>query len=277
MNFYEILNISPEATPDQIKASFRELAKQYHPDRNPGNNEAEAKMKEINEAYSTLSDPQKRAEYDGKLNPNFESLFASSVFRAIRRQTTQIRVEMEISMQEVLSGGTREVELGLPEFKFNQNGLASASEEFAHKITFKFPPGCRHGVVVTQHFEARGAKYELLVEFYTPGKHEFGPNGDVLKILEVDYPTLVLGGTKKVLLLDGTEKEMVIPAGFHPFDILRVPNGGIPSRPNSERRGHLLFRVEIDSKLPQNIPPEALEALKLYKEKLEQVTKPQAI
>lgn len=63
-DYYEILNISRDATAEQIKKAYRELALKYHPDRNPGNPTAEEKFKQINEAYSVLSDPTKKARYD---------------------------------------------------------------------------------------------------------------------------------------------------------------------------------------------------------------------
>jgi ssDNA-binding Zn-finger/Zn-ribbon topoisomerase 1 len=62
--YYEILEISKNATQEEIKKAFRHLAQKYHPDRNPGNREAEAKFKKINEAYQILSDPAERAAYD---------------------------------------------------------------------------------------------------------------------------------------------------------------------------------------------------------------------
>lgn len=63
-DYYEVLEVSKDASEDEIKKSFRRLAMQYHPDRNPGNKEAETKFKEINEAYEVLKDEQKRAAYD---------------------------------------------------------------------------------------------------------------------------------------------------------------------------------------------------------------------
>jgi len=63
-NYYEVLGVSKGASADELKAAYRKLAIQYHPDKNSGDKEAERKFKEINEAYNTLKDDQKRAAYD---------------------------------------------------------------------------------------------------------------------------------------------------------------------------------------------------------------------
>ncbi|MBD5559472.1 MAG: molecular chaperone DnaJ [Clostridia bacterium] len=63
-DYYETLGISKDATADDIKKAYRQLAKKYHPDRNAGNDEAAQRFKEVNEAYQALSDPDKRKQYD---------------------------------------------------------------------------------------------------------------------------------------------------------------------------------------------------------------------
>ncbi|CAH1652285.1 chaperone protein DnaJ [Hyphomicrobiales bacterium] len=64
LDYYEVLTVERSSSDGQIKAAFRKLAMQFHPDRNPGDHTAESKFKEINEAYDVLKDPQKRAAYD---------------------------------------------------------------------------------------------------------------------------------------------------------------------------------------------------------------------
>jgi molecular chaperone DnaJ len=72
-DYYKIIGVAKDATPDDIKRAYRKLARKYHPDLNPGDKTAEQKFKELNEAYEVLSDPKKRAEYDQ---------FGSAAFRA---------------------------------------------------------------------------------------------------------------------------------------------------------------------------------------------------
>lgn len=133
-DYYDTLEVSKTATFEEIKKSYRRLAMQYHPDRNAGNAEAEAKFKEINEAYEVLKDEQKRAAYDryghaafeqgGGANPfdfnfggagGFADIF-SEVFSDFmggasnRRQASSardgedLRYDVEISLEEAYAG-----------------------------------------------------------------------------------------------------------------------------------------------------------------------------
>jgi molecular chaperone DnaJ len=135
-DYYEILGLGREADDQQIKAAYRKLAMQHHPDRNPNNKEAEEQFKEAAEAYSVLSDPQKRAAYDrfghqglsaaGGFDPgafsdfsdilgnlfNLDDLFGGGQRRRNRAQRgDDVRYDLEISFEDAVFGISAEIQV----------------------------------------------------------------------------------------------------------------------------------------------------------------------
>jgi molecular chaperone DnaJ len=144
-DFYEILGVTKSATPEEIKKAYRKVAIQFHPDKNPGNKEAEEKFKEAAEAYEILSDAEKRAHYDrfgharqgsgggyGGHTMNMEDIFSQfgdifgggspfdsffgggSASRAggrRQRKGTNLRIKLKLSLEEIAHGVEKKIKV----------------------------------------------------------------------------------------------------------------------------------------------------------------------
>ena len=134
-DYYEVLGIERNASDDEIKRAYRRLAKKYHPDLNPGDAEAEAKFKEINEAYNVLINPETRAQYDrfghegptgqgfggfdfGGIDDIFDMFFGGTGFGTGSRyrrnapvRGADIRYDLDISFEEAAFGTKKEIEV----------------------------------------------------------------------------------------------------------------------------------------------------------------------
>ncbi|HWW58726.1 MAG TPA: molecular chaperone DnaJ [Sphingopyxis sp.] len=138
IDYYELLEVERSADDAALKASYRKLAMKYHPDKNPGCDDSEARFKAISEAYDCLKDPQKRAAYDrfGKAGVNggsgfggggnggdfgdigdiFESIFGSAFGGGGRQQRgpargADLRYDMEIRLEDAFAGCSREIQV----------------------------------------------------------------------------------------------------------------------------------------------------------------------
>lgn len=112
-DYYKILGVSESAAAEEIKKTYRKLAFQYHPDRNPGNEEA---MKEINEAYAVLSDPGKRREYD-----SYRQRYGSFARDQFRQGYTERDIFKDSDIYQVFEEFSRAFGFSRPEDIFSQN------------------------------------------------------------------------------------------------------------------------------------------------------------
>ncbi|MGQ0794110.1 MAG: molecular chaperone DnaJ [Deltaproteobacteria bacterium] len=147
-DYYEILGVNRGANQEEVKKAYKKLAFEYHPDRNPGNSEAEEKFKQINEAYQVISNPDKRAQYDSfgqmsggdglsdtDFSRNFNDLFGNlfdEVFTAGRRQGggrergRDLKYNLEITFEEAVFGVEKELVVPKRSFCSECNGTGAA-------------------------------------------------------------------------------------------------------------------------------------------------------
>ncbi len=200
-NYYEILGIPREATSEEIKQVFRRLARQYHPDLNPGNKEAEEKFKDIGEAYEVLSDPSKRAQYD-----QFSKFWNQGGFRG--KQTPRGK-----TWDRGGRGGTEEVDFSkfadfnsfvdqvLGRRKEGRNGDSSSTASTRDAF--------RPGTTRTAYTLGRASRRDIEAKLTLP--------------LEKAY----FGGLERIRLEDGRSLEVDMPAGMVTGQSIRLRDQGV--------------------------------------------------
>lgn len=275
-DYYDTLGVHKTASDKDIKQAYRRLAKQYHPDTNPNDPTAEAKFKEINEAYEALSDPDKRAQYDrfgsayqqfggrngssyytnvnngdNPLNDILDSIFggrANGGFgrqQAARQQQTVNGSDLEqgvrITLQEAYEGTTR---------------LVSKS---SRRVKVSIPAGADDGTRVRLAGEGQpgavgGLPGDLYLVVEVEPDRQFERQGDdLLTDVRVDMFTAMLGGTIPVPTMS-RPVVLTIPPGIQSGRRLRVSGKGMPVLRKPGAYGDLYVRILIT--VPENLTPE---------------------
>jgi DnaJ-class molecular chaperone len=283
-DYYDILGVSKTATEKDLKSAYRKLARKYHPDVNPGDKSAEAKFKEVSEAFAVLSSPEKRAKYDRGGHEAFEPGFnpfqgstidfedlglgnLSDIFELFGggrgrrgagrgpRRGEDLQLEMSLPFADAIHGTT--VEVGIPRAVARAGGRATVTE----KVKTRIPPGIDDGERIR-----------------VPGKGNEGagggPAGDAYIVIRVephplfkrdgndlvcDVPIGVvkatLGGDLDVPTLEG-RATIKIPPGTRGGQRFRLKGRGVAARAGHPA-GDLYAAVQIVT--PKNLDARARE------------------
>ncbi len=267
-DYYNILGVSRNATEREIKQAYRKLARQHHPDVNPGDKSAEERFKQINEAYEVLSDKEKRRKYDkygdqwqyadqfekarrqqgwnfsqGGQRVYFSEEDVGSIFddllrgfggRAGRpqpRKGRDIEFPLEVTLEEAYSGTTRTLSLA-----------------DGKRLEVKIPPGVKDGSRVRISGKGAegygGVKGDLYLVTSVRPHRLFHRHGDDLYVdVSVPLTVAVLGGEVKVTTLKG-KLSLKIPPETRNGRTFRLKGQGMPHLGNSAK-GDLLARVKV--------------------------------
>ena len=283
-DYYEILGVNRGATPEEIKKAYRKLAVQYHPDKNPGDKAAEEKFKEASNAYSVLSDPEKRRMYDIRGHAGVEGMGfegyrnMDDIFRHInlddifgrggfggfggfgdafgdafgQQRTTapprgrDIRMNVTVPFEDAVLGSMKEVNVqGKP-------------------LRLKIPPGIQDGK--TLRIQGYGESFgsgisgDLLVTVSVQPHPTLTREGaDLLTDAKVSMTTAALGGSVRVQTLTG-DVDLKIPPGAQPGQQFRLRGrGGVDP---SGRKGDLRVRLMVE--IPKSLSRKQRNLLKEF-------------
>ena len=225
-NHYATLGLDRRCTLAQIRAAYRVLAKQHHPDLNPNSPAAVARTQELNAAHETLSNPGLRNAYDRELNAPKKSS-APALGTKIQRNISQ---DVNLRLEDFLRGATREVRVNDPA---NPNG----AEVYELIIPPETAPGTRFKIPRDETF---GGFVQLRVKALP--NFRFKVRGsDLCCDLKINSKRAAQGGVEMVRGITGPMIRVQIPRGIGRNEIIRVPGEGLPKARGG--RGDLLVRI----------------------------------
>ncbi len=279
-DYYQSLEIDETSSTDEITKVYRKLARKYHPDVNPGDEEAVQRYKDIQEAHQVLANPEARAKYDrlraswtthqtdqpetefdwsqwtvpqaedgqpSGFSPFFDALFSgidTSPVDQVSSKGLDYNQQIEISLEESYAGTSRILRIG------------------GRRIEVRIPKGASSGTKVRVRGEGGAsldgsARGDLYLEIVVKPHDYFQRQGDDLHLeLPVNLYTAVLGGEAIVPTLKGKIK-LKIPPETQSGRVFRLKGQGMPSLQNTEQRGDLYAKVVIT--LPENLTDEEIE------------------
>jgi molecular chaperone DnaJ len=297
-DFYKILGVAKDASDADIKKAYRKLARQHHPDTNSGNTASEKKFKDISEAYSVLSDPDERQQYDairamgggarfapggaGAANGGFEDLFGGLFTGNTGRHAGGFNPSaggIPPEFADLFGGGFGQTGFQRAPQK-GADRTASTSISFAGSIKgttiglrepsgdvidVRVPAGIKDGQKVRVRGKGQpgpAGNGDLVVTVSVQPHAFYTRDGDNLRIhVPVTFPEAALGADIEVPTIEGEKVRVRVPAGTPSGRTLRVKGKGVKT---SKGTGDLL--VTIDVAVPKNLNKEAEAAVKAFAE-----------
>jgi curved DNA-binding protein len=283
-DYYEVLGVKKGASVDEIKKAYRKLAVKYHPDKNPGDKQAEERFKEINEAYAVLSDPKKKEEFDRFGSNNFHQRYSQEdifrgfnvddLFRGQGFGTDDIfsRIFGD-AMRRQRGGGPgrmaakgEDFSMEIPvTFRDSYDGaekrVAFMREGSREELSVKVPAGIESGAklrVAGRGGPGRmgGPAGDLFLTVSVGPDPLFQREGeDIVLTHEVRFSQAVLGGAIDVPTMEGT-KRIKIPAGIQSGTKVRLKGLGFPLM-GKQGRGDMYVRIHVQ--VPEKLTPRQKE------------------
>lgn len=259
MDYYQTLGVAKTATPDEIKQAYRRMASRHHPDKGGDT----ATFQQIEEAYRTLSDPEKRQQYDNP-QPQFNGfpggfhfdINGSNPFEEILQQfTRQHRQQRQRAYSMTIFVKLEQVALGSTEIIQIQTDTGSKTFEI------RIPKAVEDGQRI--RYDNLMADGPVLITFRVATHATFQRRGlDLWTETSVNVFDLILGTTIEVPTIYGKTLEVNIKPGTRPGSSLRIPNHGLDA---SNRRGdqYLLINCYI----PDTISLELKQALETERQR----------
>lgn len=280
-DYYQILGVDRKASADEIKKAYRKLAMKYHPDRNPGDKQAEERFKEFNEAYQVLSDEEKRARYDqlGSSYSDWQRRGAPGNFNWGDWTTQRGQGSGQVDINEIFGEGMfsdffrsifggggggpfrssnpRNQPRMSPQYQYQISiSLKEAYQGTSRKLPVgervmevKIPAGARTGTKVRAQGAGPagpdGQPSDIYLVIEVADDPAFEREGNNLHSqVKVDVFTAILGGETQVDTLSG-KVVLTIPAGTQPDQVFRVAGRGMPQLRNPLVKGDLFIRIKV--------------------------------
>ncbi len=275
-DYYQVLDLKKNASAEDIKKAYRKLALKYHPDKNPGNKDAEEKFKEISEAYAVLSDPQKKAQYDQFGSTGFHQRYSQEdIFRGF--DFGDIFKDMGVGSEDIFSrifgggfqGGTRfharkqrgeDFSMELPvTFREAATGgekrVSFLREGVREELSVKIPAGIANDAKLRIQGKGGssrngGSSGDLYLTIKVRTDPVFTREDDnIIVERTILFSQAALGASIEVPTLEGN-KRIKVPAGIQPGTKIRMKGFGIPHMGKSSK-GDLFVKISV--KVPENL------------------------